>query len=150
MRTYLVPALDPALLAAALLVAALLPSVSFAQAADAANGSATLRVDSGQILVSDGGPFTTAETGNVLQSGSRVMLTDGASATLFFDEDCNQPLSGAGIHVVARQCVEPVAKAGTSQVKWGTVALVAGGVGLAAALVSGGGGDNDRPPPVSR
>jgi len=106
----------------------------------------TLRVNSGSVMVSDGGEFTTATNGVVLRPGNRLMVAEGGNATVSVGT-CEIHYDTPGVHVIPRQC-PPAAAAGPSGT---TIGLIAGGAALAAlALAGGSGGDDAPPPPVSR
>jgi hypothetical protein len=112
----------------------------------AAEGDASLRVDQGKVLVSQGAEFTAVEQSPVsVKPGDRIMLTDGAAATLIFSADCQRKYSRPGVYPVERDCGK-AAPVGIAK-----PALIALGVAAVAVAVSGGGGDNDNDDtPVSR
>lgn len=60
----------------------------------------TLRIR-GNVMVSSGGEFTSARDGQPVLAGQRVLVGDGASATVEYDRDCKQSFETAGVHVVA-------------------------------------------------
>lgn len=112
--------------------------------------TATLRVDQGSVMTSDGGEFASASTGSALTVGERLMVTEGSAATVVYSNQCSRAYNTPGVYVVedGSKCV-PAAVAGEG-VKDSTVAtVVAVGMVLAPLLI-----DNDSnkpsPPPVSR
>ena len=116
------------------------------QAQDQAAGNIGLQVNHGSVLVSTGGEFVQAAPGQVIEPGHRVMLAEGASASLGYANGCQKALSEPGVYTVTADCA-----VGGSQrsVSTGTVvAGVVGGVAVIAAVAGGGGSDD--PPPVSR
>ena len=88
---------------APMLAAALLAGMAFASA-HAAEGVATLRVERGNVMTSTGGEFVTARSGAQLVEGERLMLTDGASASVVYDNQCSEPYTAAGVFVVDAVC----------------------------------------------
>lgn len=63
-----------------------------AGSAFAADSVATLSAQEGTVLVNQGEEFTTAADAQALKAGDRVMLMEGASATLTFADGCAMPL----------------------------------------------------------
>ena len=62
-----------------------------------ADSVATLSAQSGTVLVNQGEEFTTAAEGQALQAGDRVMLMEGASATVTFADGCELPLAAGSL-----------------------------------------------------
>lgn len=58
---------------------------------------ATLSAQEGTVLVNQGEEFATAAEGQALQAGDRVMLMEGASATLTFADGCVLPLEAGSL-----------------------------------------------------
>lgn len=118
--------------------------------------TATLRIDSGTVMTSQGGEFATAGNGAVLETGSRVMLAENSSATLIYPNGCTRPLASGGVHTVSPTCTPTGARtnagaAGTAAGVDTSGALVI--VGIAAAAAAGLASKDDVtpvPPPVSR
>lgn len=144
---------------------AIAPTAALAQdpATDTAIG---LTVENGSVLVSTGGEFVQATPGQVLQPGQRVLVAEGASASLDYSGGCQTPLAQPGVYTVSASCspagTNPAesgtstatgtasgAGAGTGGAAIGTGTVVAGVVGGVAviAAVAGGGGSDDPPPP---
>lgn len=61
--------------------------------------TATLRVN-GQVMVSAGGDFVTARDGQPVLAGQRLLIGDGASATVEYGRDCKRSFDTAGVHVI--------------------------------------------------
>lgn len=109
---------------AAILLAA---SAAFAAPAFAQDGSAiTLRVDTGSVMSSNGGEFSSANTGKPLAAGEKLMINAGSSATAVYEGGCTVSFKDAGVFEVPGEC-----KAG-----WNTNG---GGAGKNAAIIIGAG-----------
>lgn len=134
----------------ALLTAALGLAPFAAIAQDSAPAQAIeLGVEQGQVLVSTGGEFVQAAPGQSVAPGDRIMLTEGAAATLGYANGCSKAMREPGVYTVSPDCAAGGSE-GTGP-SGGMIAAIAGGVAvIAAAAGGGGGGGNDRPPPVSR
>ena len=102
---------------------------------------ATLAAQTGQVSASSGGDFATAAQRQRLQAGDRLMLVEGASAKVRFDNGCTLEFKRAGVYTIPRDCAAGI-------VDWRGAATIAAGVGVAAALLDS--MDNIPPPPVSR
>lgn len=138
-----------------LLLAAALASLSIAPAFAQQTQTATLRVDSGSAMVSNGGEFTTAASGSQVAPGSRVMLAEGSRATLVYPNGCTQALSAAGVYGVPATCVAAAsgsASAGTAAgADLGAAGIIAGVAAVGAlGLSSMDDVPAEVPPPVSR
>jgi len=116
-----------------------------AQAQDPASAPIGLQVDGGSVLVSTGGEFVQATPGQVIQPGHRVMLSEGAKASLAYGNGCQKALSEPGVYTVSAEC--DVASTRRSVSNGTVVAGVVGGVAVIAAAAGGGGSDSS---PVSR
>ncbi|MBJ6978107.1 hypothetical protein [Luteimonas sp. MC1895] len=133
---------------AAIAAAALFAAPVFAQ-----GSAATLRVDIGSAMVSNGGEFVSAPSGTQVPAGSRVMLAEGSQATLVYPNGCTQPLSAAGVYGVPATCVAAAGSsaAGATGVDVGGLATVAGiAAAGAAALATMDDVEYVEPEPVSR
>lgn len=131
--------------------------------AQAASVEAQLADVQGRILVETGdGSYNRYEPGSALQGGDRVILTEGASATLMAD-GCSVALSGNSIHTIAAQpcalvnaaAAAPSSPGGGSTSGSGSGWLTAGGLIGAAAVIavavdsSGSNGGGGNPPNIS-
>ena len=113
----------PALLAA--LASLSLPA--FAQ-----DTTATLRVDAGSAMASDGGQFESANTGRALDAGDKVMVNPDSKVTLMYGNDCTMVLDAPGVYTVPAACSRAAwARTGSP----GKSALVIAGAGLIGAAV---------------
>lgn len=138
------------LIATAIALAALVLAIPATHAQDAVAPAApptiTLGVDDGNVLVSTGGEFAQAASGHALAPGHRVLVSEGASATLTYGNGCQKALSSAGVYTVTADCTDPGAGGGAPR-NAGAIAAVVGGVAVIAAAAGGGGSSS---PPVSR
>lgn len=127
--------------------AALLSAPVFAQ-----DSAATLRVDIGSAMVSNGGEFVSAPSGTQVPAGSRVMLAEGSQATLVYPNGCTQALAAAGVYDVPATCVAVAGgSAAATGVDVGGLATVAGiAAAGAAALATMDDVEYVEPEPVSR
>lgn len=124
------------LFASALLVAA--PTLS------AQEGSATVSNPAGEVKVSTGGDFVAANSGTQVGVGHRLMLGEGARATLTYASGCRVEYTRPGVYTVDGRCVAAVAK-GTD---WAGAGAIAAGAAVGAALLAN--MDKVPGPPVSR
>lgn len=113
-----------------------------AMPATAADPAATLRVDQGSVMTSQGGEFATARSGQGVVAGERLMLAEDSTATLAYANGCQREYSAPGVYVVEAECRK------AAPVAWGDAAKVAGGVAIGAAVLAN--MDETDPPPVSR
>ena len=117
-----------------------------AAAAPTAPPTIALGVENGNVLVSTGGEFTQAASGQAIAPGHRVLVPEGGSASLAYGNGCGKSLATAGVYTVTADC--NVASTSRSGVSTGTVLGIVGGVAVIAAVAGGGGSDDT--PPVSR
>ncbi|MCD9032746.1 hypothetical protein LDO32_13525 [Luteimonas sp. Y-2-2-4F] len=119
--------------------------------AHAQEQAVTVRVESGSVMASQGGEFVTVPSGAQLPPGSRLMLSENASATLVYANGCSRPLSAAGVYAVPATCV-PVASTGSGAATGvdvqGALILAGGTAAVAAGLASM--DQEDVPPSISR
>lgn len=127
-------------------VVALVAVAPFAVAQSDNASIATLVVESGEVRASDGGEFVPAESGTRMEPGERVMVLEGGSAALVFDNDCRLTYAEPGVYTVPSECRRQAAALPKAATAIGAAAL---GVGLLASA-GGGGDDGSEPPPVSR
>ena len=78
-------------------ITAAIAATLLASSAIAAEPVATLGDQTGTVLVNQGEEFTTATENQALQAGDRVMLMEGASATLTFADGCALPLEAGSL-----------------------------------------------------
>lgn len=67
--------------------------------------SATLSATNGSVLVNQGKQFITAQPGQILVAGDRVMVMDGGKASLTYADGCVQALSSGSLATVENQSV---------------------------------------------
>jgi hypothetical protein len=121
-------------------------ALSTAATASAQDTSATLRVDQGTIMTSQGGEFANAATGQALVAGSRLMVTEQSAATGTYDKGCTRSYTAPGVYVVQADCTKAAA-AGTD---WAGAAKIVGGVVVTAAILHNMDQQDYVAPPVSR
>lgn len=125
-------------MAVALLVAGLSGAASLEAAAEP-----MLTNVQGKVLVDKGAGFTRVSNGVALRPGDQILVSDNASADLFFDVDCQIELQpGAQLTITD---ISPCTAGAPGKRYWlwgGAVALGAG----AAILSLSGGGDHDNNP----
>ena len=78
-------------------ITAAIAATLLASSAFAAEPVATLTAQEGTVLVNQGEEFATAAEGQALQAGDRVMLMEGASATVTFADGCALPLAAGSL-----------------------------------------------------
>lgn len=113
--------------AAALLLAAAFATPAFAQ--DPV--SATLQVESGSIMTSTGGEYASANSGQSLAAGQKVMVNAGSSGFLAYGNGCKIKLDQPGIYTVPDQCNAIPGKTG------GSSAMNAGIITISALVAAG-------------
>lgn len=128
-----------------LLVAASL-ALTASAAASAQDGTATLRVDRGNVMTSQGGDFAPAQSGQALASGERLMVSEGSAATVTYGNDCSRSYTTPGVYTVEKDCKKS-AVADDDMTNWTMVGAIGLGAAVLAASVSG---DDEDAPPVSR
>lgn len=84
----------------------------FAGTSLAASSVATLNVSNGSVLVNQGKQFVTAQPGQILAAGDRVMVMDGGNASLKYADGCVQVLGSGSLATVenASACASGVSK----------------------------------------
>lgn len=111
-----------------------------------------LQIQAGQVMTSTGGEFVTAQSGQALVVGQRVMVAEDSSARIVYPNGCVVALANEGVFVVAptATCDAAIAARSAGGLAGGrtaTTLATIGGVAAAAALlgaIGGGGGDDDR------
>ena len=140
---------------ASLLIASL--ALTASANALAADADATLLVDRGSVMTSQGGEFATAQSGQLLATGDRLMVTEGSAATVVYANDCRREYATPGVYVIEEDCQLVAAAmrsgangatgAGVAGVDWPAVGMVAAGVAVGAGLLSQM-DEVDAPPPA--
>lgn len=121
----------------------------------------TLSVEQGSVMTSTGGEFVTAPSGKLLAPGERVMVGEGASASVVYSNGCAYEYSEPGVYSVPATCTGGAAQRGNAAGVAGTdlaaVGIIAGTVALGAVALDQGRESSDfpasppdAPPPVSR
>ena len=116
----------PVILAAAMLLVA-----TPALAQD--DQSITLQAQ-GNVMVSDGGEFETAVTGSQVEAGNRLMLAEGSSARVIYDNNCDVTYDTPGVYSISSNCT-PVARVSTDT-DWGAAGIITGTALVGAALLN--------------
>lgn len=122
---------------------------------------ATLQVEAGNVMTSEGGEFQTARTGEALNVGERIMLSENSVAVVRYSNGCARRYDAPGVYPVPVSCT-PIAGRWSGQTDWASVGIGAGvflaGVAVLASMddVDGCTGIPDPqphacvPPPISR
>ena len=124
-------------------------TLALALAFSGAASAATLSAANGSVMVNQGKQFVSAQAGQALAAGDRVMVMQDGSAVLRFDDGCDVTINGGSVATVpsVSTCaggnmeVSRIAGDATSTVaasSAGTWALV-GGAALAVGLMVEGG-----------
>jgi hypothetical protein len=112
---------------------------------------ATLQVERGTVMTSEGGQFQTAGTGTALDAGERIMLAENSAAVVRYQNGCVRRYNAPGVYEVPAFCT-PVAARGAGQVDWASAGIITG-IFLAGAAILSQMDDVDfvppPPPPVS-
>lgn len=127
---------------ASLLVAASFALTASVAASAAEEATATLRVDRGNVMASQGGEFATAQTGQALVAGERLMVSEDSAATVAYGNDCTRTYTAPGVYVVEKDCKKAVA------VDWAGAAKIVGGSAVGIAILAN--MEETDAPPVSR
>lgn len=117
---------SPLIIAAAVLVMAM---PAFAQGT-----SITLQAQ-GNVMVSTDGDFVTAPTGTNLEAGNRVMLADGASARVVYDNGCDVAFEEAGVYTIDANCTPAAYANSNTGTDWRSAGLITAGAVVGAALL---------------
>ena len=110
---------------------------------------AKVQTDGGVIMISEGGEFQTAVPDQRVKAKARLMVSEESSATVVYDDGCDQKYDEPGVYEISSTCVLPIAlSSGGVSRGW----IVAGGIVGAAILVAvlDDDDDDDTRPPVSR
>ena len=89
-----------------LFIAALL-SASIAYAGDP---GITLSVQNGTVLVNAGKQFVTAQAGQTLAPGDRILVMKGGKATLIYPDGCVRTIGSSSMAEVSAQCGKGIAQ----------------------------------------
>lgn len=94
----------------------LVAATLLAGSAFAADSVATLSAQEGTVLVNQGEEFVTATDAQALMAGDRVMVMEGASATITFADGCALPLAAGSLVEIPAQSTCAGAVANVQQV----------------------------------
>ena len=134
-------------------LASLFIAVSLAMTASVAasaedRNTATLRIDRGSAMTSTGGEFVTAQNGQVVTEGDRLMVPENSKSTVIFSETCEREYTAPGVYTID-DC-DKVAALATGFDAVGAATVVAGSLGVAAILYNMDQVAAPEPAPVSR
>lgn len=88
--------------------------------------SATLQVESGSVMTSTGGEYASANSGQSLAAGQKVMVNAGSSGFLAYGNGCKIKLDQPGVYTVPSSCNAVPGKAGgSSTMNAGIIAISA-------------------------
>lgn len=109
---------------------------------------AKVQTNGGVIMISEGGEFQTALPDQRVKAKARLMVSEESSATVVFDDGCDQKYDEPGVYEISETCVLPIALGGSSKGWIITGAVV--GAAILVAVVDDDDDDDDDRPPVSR
>lgn len=131
--------------------AKLIAASAFAVAASPAFAQepvATLQVETGTVMTSEGGEFQTARSGEGLNVGERIMLSENSVAVVRYPNGCVRRYDAPGVYPVPSVCT-PMAGRYSGQTDWRAAGIITG-VALVGAAILASMDDVDDAPPVSR
>lgn len=133
-----------ALGAIALCISAAFVLPAFAQGGDKDKPVATLEVNKGVVMTSQGGEYLKGNTGQQLFSDERLMVTQDGSATVVYSDHCKRTYDTPGVYKIDANCKGAV---------WfnsaGVVAGIASGV-IAIGVIAHNINDHGHNEPISR
>ena len=124
-------------------------AVAFATAASAQGGSgavATLQVDKGVVMVSNGAEYVSASSGHALVNAERIMITQDGAATIRYNDGCQRTINSPGVYIVDGVCTP----AGGWSPVGTTAAIIVGGAAVYTIVHNLNNDNNDHPQPISR
>lgn len=108
---------------------------------------AKIQTNGGVIMISEEGEqFQTALPDQRVKAKARLMVSEESSATVVYDDGCDQKYEKPGVYEISGTCVLPFLASGGSAKGW----IVAGVIGAAILVYTLDDDDDDRRPPVSR
>ena len=134
--------------AAAMIAAGAILAAGAVTAQDKPQEEYVLRVDNGKIMVSRGGDFVNAQTGEALVAGNRVTVCEGAAATIVYNNGCSIQYTLPGCYIVQRDCIPAALPLGSTRPAWGSLAALGGLAAIAGIILAN--GDDTPAPPISR
>ncbi len=114
---------------------------------------ATVETEGGVIMISKKGEeFLTAVPEQRVRPSARLMVSEGSSATVVYDDGCKQVYDKPGIYAISENCSLPVALVAAPETAgWVLAATVVGGGLIALAIAENHDNDDgDARQPVSR
>ncbi len=119
-------------------------SVAFAAPAFAQeqNNSIVIQINAGSAMTSTGGDYMTANSGQPVAVGEKVMVNAGSAATLVYKNGCKMELRQPGVYTVPADCkVAGWTNNGTAS--GANAAIIAGVAAIGAAVLA-----NEKDVPV--
>ena len=104
----------------------------------------------GEVMVSNGDAYVSAADGQVIRPGQRIMVHEGSSATVTYDNGCSISFIRPGTYPIPAVCVADSARRAQYGTDWVAVGVVAGVVALVAAGLESMGDENPDVPPLSQ
>jgi hypothetical protein len=118
-------------IASAFVLAAAVAAPAFAQSQD---DSIVIQINAGSPMVSTGGDFATAFSGQPVEAGWKVMIPQRAAATLVYKNGCKRELRQPGVYTIPRDC-SYCGLVGVGHAPGVNAAIVAGVAALGAAVL---------------
>jgi hypothetical protein len=124
---------------------------SSASSSEAEQTIAKVQTDGGVIMISDGGEYQTAAPEQRVNAKARLMVSKESSATVIYDDGCEQKYDEPGIYEILQTCALPAAPVAVASSGGPSKALIVGGVLLGGAALYAiidnyNNNNNDRPP----
>jgi hypothetical protein len=80
----------------------ILSSILFTGGALAVQPAATIAFKSGTVLVNQGKQFVTAQSGQLLTAGDRIMIMEGGKASIRYADGCMQELASGSLIAISK------------------------------------------------
>ncbi|MCL6618312.1 hypothetical protein [Thermomonas hydrothermalis] len=106
------------------------------------NDSIVLQLNAGSAMTSRGGDFMTANSGQPVAAGDKVMVNAGSAVTLVYKNGCKMELRQPGVYTVPADC-KVAGWANNGGVSGANAAIIAGVAALGAAVLT-----NEKDAPV--
>jgi hypothetical protein len=113
-------------------------TLALALAFSGAASAATLSSANGSVMVNQGKQFVSAQLGQALAAGDRVMVMQDGSAVVRFDDGCDVTINGGSVAVVPAVSTCAGGKMEVSRVTGDTSSVASTGSAGTWALVGGG------------
>jgi len=121
-----------------LFAGSLITAVFSVCAQEPADDLATLRVERGAAMTSSGGDFVTANTGEAVVEGERLMVSENSVVTVVYSNDCERRYDTPGVYRIEPDCDRAV----VSGMGWKGTAII-GAVAVAAVVLANDSGSDD-------